>query len=62
MTDSNLSCRDATRAHRFRDPDRTKQQVEISAVITKGQRYGWTADETAEAILDVVDPPPTPGE
>lgn len=26
------------------------------AVITEGQGYGWTADETAAAVLDVLDP------
>lgn len=42
-----------TRMHTYPGPDRMTQRVQASAVIDKGQKYGWTPDEIATAVLNV---------
>lgn len=52
---SNLGCRDV-RVHTYKE-DRIRQKIAAAAVIDKGRRHGWSADETAETVLGVLHPP-----
>lgn len=54
---TNVSGDDAIRVHTYPGPDKMTRRVHAAALIAKGQKYRWSADEIATAVVDALDPP-----